>query len=664
MALDQFTYTQLEEYFQSKFVGYNYGEMRKVILTLQEIFGRDMDALREFMESTGSTVTSIEGLTQAAINYANESKTIAQKANDKSDITQKQLDQVTGASTIDPAVSQMKVDTEGVTHDSPDERLRSDFHKTENYLNDITFNIKKYLRLEGETDDADRVFRLIDAMPENATLLIPHDVTLDFAGRTFPISKKIKIYGNLAPKYDEGTESLEGGSLLLNTIVRFLTDGIEVENIGVQTTMSDAFQANTTSVKGIRLKHCIAIASAHCYLFESYNGLVSDVICEDCSAYDATHGFIAKATSVKFRSCKAYNCTTNGFGWIADNIPGIDKPAINKDGIGESCYANNCQSGFTMYSRDYFSTNNANTISMSHLNLDNCTAENCQFGVSVGDPNSAPTGQTYNEVLDITITNFKEIVGARSVYSFRLLKSRRVKITNPTIDKAVFYDRTLARDYVYSDPSSKTGSLGNIEDIQTLDINNATPTLNYLGVNSVFKTANTATTAIAGFLNSRKRGTVMILIDDDFTSVIASSSISLKRDRYEGKGSWVVLKYDNTKWVELYGFSASKKTIVRSLDSASGALEVNRTSLWEVQFSNSTTKTISLTGSVVDSPRVNVLIRKTTGGTGTFGGFDSSIGNAAAAGSSVTFGTALYVTLQYIDSLSKWFVVDVTNITY
>lgn len=58
----------------------------------------------------------------------------ADAANDKADFTQQQLDQVAGSSTIDPAVAQMKVDTEGVTHASPDARLRSDYVKVNEIL--------------------------------------------------------------------------------------------------------------------------------------------------------------------------------------------------------------------------------------------------------------------------------------------------------------------------------------------------------------------------------------------------------------------------------------------------------------------------------------------------------------------------------------------------
>ncbi|MDZ5711669.1 right-handed parallel beta-helix repeat-containing protein [Jeotgalibacillus haloalkalitolerans] len=67
-------------------------------------------------------VDEVADVSYAASLEANQAMTLAQ-------ILQNQVDQVTGASTIDPAVEQMKVDTEGTVFPSPDARLRSDFQK-------------------------------------------------------------------------------------------------------------------------------------------------------------------------------------------------------------------------------------------------------------------------------------------------------------------------------------------------------------------------------------------------------------------------------------------------------------------------------------------------------------------------------------------------------
>lgn len=58
---------------------------------------------------------------------ANQAVTTANEANQKSDYVQTQLDTVTGEGTIDPAVEQMKVGSDGTTvYASPDERVRKE----------------------------------------------------------------------------------------------------------------------------------------------------------------------------------------------------------------------------------------------------------------------------------------------------------------------------------------------------------------------------------------------------------------------------------------------------------------------------------------------------------------------------------------------------------
>lgn len=128
MALDEFTQTQLEQYFKEKNVGYSYQDMRNVILTLQEIFGRDMDTLKKFLESTGNTITTVEQLTQAATKYAEESRAIASQANDKADNTQNQLDQVVNRATDSDAMSrQAAIDANGIDHENLKARNDSDY---------------------------------------------------------------------------------------------------------------------------------------------------------------------------------------------------------------------------------------------------------------------------------------------------------------------------------------------------------------------------------------------------------------------------------------------------------------------------------------------------------------------------------------------------------
>jgi lysophospholipase L1-like esterase len=107
--------------------------------------------------------TTAETNSTAAVNTANQ-------ANEKADFTQTQLDQVAGASTIDPAVSQMKVDTEGFTHASPDARLRSDYDKLSSNLAQRAKDIENQFKLALEYVKDGFVVLIGDSITDGAGL--------------------------------------------------------------------------------------------------------------------------------------------------------------------------------------------------------------------------------------------------------------------------------------------------------------------------------------------------------------------------------------------------------------------------------------------------------------------------------------------------------------
>jgi hypothetical protein len=118
--------------------------------SLDELAGGNVTSytLQHFIDEVDQKKAELEGVANKAIDKSNEAMNkatdaettaaeavgIANEANTKADFTQTQLDQVTGEGTIDPAVEQMTVDTEGVIHPSPDARLRSDYTKVSEQL--------------------------------------------------------------------------------------------------------------------------------------------------------------------------------------------------------------------------------------------------------------------------------------------------------------------------------------------------------------------------------------------------------------------------------------------------------------------------------------------------------------------------------------------------
>lgn len=77
-----------------------------------------------------------------AITTSNKAMGTSEEANNKSDYTQAQLDMVIGASTIDPAVEQLKVGSNGQTYPSPDARIRSEHEKVTAQLAETTNKVK------------------------------------------------------------------------------------------------------------------------------------------------------------------------------------------------------------------------------------------------------------------------------------------------------------------------------------------------------------------------------------------------------------------------------------------------------------------------------------------------------------------------------------------
>ncbi|MFS0591709.1 right-handed parallel beta-helix repeat-containing protein [Cytobacillus horneckiae] len=139
----------------------------------------------------------------------------ANQANAKSDFTQTQLDQVTGASTIDPAVEQMKVDEEGVIHPSPDARLRSDYEKVHVQLSVTSQDIKDRgvnIRLlgavgDGVNDDTSSIQQALDVAKNSSK-----GVTVIIPDGDYLISSALQIFSNTTIKFSDNARLIRGHS--------------------------------------------------------------------------------------------------------------------------------------------------------------------------------------------------------------------------------------------------------------------------------------------------------------------------------------------------------------------------------------------------------------------------------------------------------------------
>lgn len=131
---------------------------------------------------------------------------IAEEAKKQAEYTQTQLDQVTGASTIDPAVEQMKVGSDGKTvYASPDERVRTEHNQIASELADIAVNITQFEYLKvpiGTTNEYDWALSIQAAIDYvfsqgGGTVLIPKG-TFYVIGKaqTIQLRSNVSIKGN------------------------------------------------------------------------------------------------------------------------------------------------------------------------------------------------------------------------------------------------------------------------------------------------------------------------------------------------------------------------------------------------------------------------------------------------------------------------------------
>ncbi|WP_299090335.1 hypothetical protein [uncultured Metabacillus sp.] len=141
--------------------------------------------------SAGLDASTAKSLAEDAVNVANE-------AIQKADFTQTQLDQVTGASTIDPAVEQMKVDTEGVSHASPDARLRSDYNKVTTQLAEIAKVTNGFINPELFGAVGDGINNDTTALQNAINFCIDNNYSLMSDGsKVYGVTSQINIFDKL-----------------------------------------------------------------------------------------------------------------------------------------------------------------------------------------------------------------------------------------------------------------------------------------------------------------------------------------------------------------------------------------------------------------------------------------------------------------------------------
>lgn len=535
----------------------------------------------------------------------------------------------------------------------------------DSHLEHIAINISKFPRLAGETNDLPRFKRAIENLNNGDTLLI-NDEEYDFGKGNLLIKKAINILGKNKPFYDIITDTMFNGSIIKDGKIQLQSKGYEIRNIGLfSTTVDNGFEANTGECEDVNIINCVSRVYAHSYLFESYQGQVKNINVINCEAYKSIHGFISKATFINFINCKAYNMT-NGFpfGFISDNIQGATNKAICKDNKAILCNAYNSKYGFMTYSRDMFSTNNANGITMQRLTLLGCSTHNCVRGLYLGDE-STVEGGTSNPVYDIIADNFIQThdgtIGTTTSIEFK--RCRRVKI-NGFVDSPIITNGILMQDIELDIDSDKV-DLGDYQKFKTISGNTSIPRLSFFYMyDNYYKIENTVATNMVGILsdNLDTNKTVYLLINDNFTTIKKDGgNFNLKRE-YSGLGSYVKLKWNGDKWDEIEGKQVFDQK-QHNLLTDGLYMPINTSKFIDVVITETTTNKIKMPN-VITEDKVTLFIRPTTGGV-SFGGFDTAnLINSSEVQTSLTFGTAQVLELFYNRFVNKWVVVNYYQTKY
>jgi hypothetical protein len=526
--------------------------------------------------------------------------------------------------------------------------LGSRLNKLSTSLAEIAYNLDSFPRLAPETTDKGRVDRAIAQLPQGSTLLIPNG-EFTVSGNLV-VNRKINIKGQDKPVYDSVNDVMLSGTILKDCKILPQTSGVIIENLGLFSTSTDnGFEGSQGYCSNITIRNCVTRVRSHGYLFESYNGLNTDILIQDCLSYKSTHGFISKAMNVTFDNCRAYDHTGGyGFGSISDNIQGATKKGIANNNKHISCYAENCDRGFSFYCRDVFSLDNANAMEMKYLKMLNCTAKNCIYPLMLGDIVTSTT-ESRLTVSDAIIDNFTEI-GTTSAYSIRLGYSINCTINNPVLSKLVDYSDKASR-IVINESNSERKNPKNYN-IQILEQNTNFPNIDCVSNKLTFKTNNTNTVTVKGLMKGLKGVEVTVIINDVNTSILSGQgNIIMSRSILKGVGSYVTLKWDGTNWQEIYLYDNNVNAPQVTLTSAaSGDIDPVNGIIWDIVGTGTTANVINVINTF--KPQLTIILRS-IGGTFTFGGFGAKFLTNNVP-TSMSFGTVTTCNFVYLPAVSKY----------
>lgn len=502
-------------------------------------------------------------------------------------------------------------------------------------------NVKEYNAVaDGVTDDRPAIMAAVAAAAVGGTVYFPPGQY--YLSSSLYLQKSVNLKG-VKPRWT-GTD-LTDGTVIRQKIYLINVKNITVEGMGVINTGDNGIEI-AGPASDIRIKNCRMSARDHCFLAQSYAGLVTNILVDDCDGHKGIHGFISKASNVEFRNCRADGGIDMAFGFVSDNIPQIGwvGNAINNKAIG--CTSTGYANAYKAYSRDYFDANNGSGVILKDLIIENCKSINASnLALTFGDA-SLTAGVATNKVFNIKVKNFtSENTTNAGMYIGR-------------IEDAVFDACKLDKVITYTNVPENikkirfTNHMGLEREVQTITTGNPL----YNGVTKVYELAHTAATEINGMLGRiEDSAEVLLLFTTDKAYINNGSAWNLKRSRYQGIGTWIKVRYENGKWNEIESFNAAQKAITRNFVTDASAFDLARATVHDVAGTGTTTNKITTTGNPIEHEQITFIVRS-TGGTFAYGGFDSAkFSIPSGFPTSVAFGSAHVSTWVFFQGgINKW----------
>jgi len=409
---------------------------------------------------------------------------------------------------------------------------------------DLTGGVDQSAKLLGYLNTYKRV-RVPAGVVRVDNLTIPSGCSLVGAGAT-PLNRSTKAWA-------------AGGTTVVGNVQLTGSAGCVVWDMNI-----DAFASGGNALAGVNaatrdhwIRRVHTRANNHGQLWEQ-NGTDpagasgGNILVQDCKTYDGPNGFVTKMRGVTFDNCRAFDTTVQAFVVVSDNINGATTYSRATNTRLTNCGGDGNHQGVTVYSRDVFSTTNANGVSgtsdtfidVTFTNIGNCS-------VHVGFYTGSTSGFTrlYNDNVVITGGNYS---AATPIFHIRFDDAARPRVTGGyfTGSNAIVYGDFCVDPVVTAGVQTYLTNTGVLAAQAIAPLNTAAVNVDIAATRMVFR--NTAAVTVTGpsLVSSSAKRELDIVLEENFTSISIGdrtvrgfrTAVKLGYDSQNGAdGGWRIL---------------------------------------------------------------------------------------------------------------------------